>query len=133
MKSTDKSILRNPSSMKTKLALRFLRSMKKLMMNKNNNTTYSCRYRAIRAAAYASMASVVGPNKAWSRALIGKRRERKNRVVRRGRKLVLRELVPGGEGMDICRLLSETGDYIKCLIAQVQLMRKIVDNYSSRL
>ncbi|KAL9140753.1 hypothetical protein ABFS82_14G058100 [Erythranthe guttata] len=118
--------------MKTKLALRFLRSMKKLM-NKKNNTTYSCRYRAIRAAAYASMASVVGPNKAWSRALIGKRRERKNRVVRRGRKLVLRELVPGGKSMDICRLLNETGDYIKCLRAQVQVMREIVDNYSSRL
>ncbi|KAL7124583.1 hypothetical protein ABFS83_14G058500 [Erythranthe nasuta] len=132
MKSTDKSLLKNPSSMKTKLALRFLRSMKKLM-NKNNNTTYSRRYRAIRDAAYASMASVVGPNKAWSRALIGKRRERKNRVVRRGRKLVLRELVPGGESMDICRLLNETGDYIKCLRAQVQVMRKIVDNYSSRL
>ncbi|KAK6238803.1 hypothetical protein QUC31_004272 [Theobroma cacao] len=42
----------------------------------------------------------------------------------------LRELVPGGEAMDICNLLDETAHYIKCLTTQVQVMRKIVDFYS---
>ncbi|XP_022727979.1 transcription factor IBH1-like [Durio zibethinus] len=42
----------------------------------------------------------------------------------------LRELVPGGEAMDLCNLLDETAHYIKCLTTQVQLMRKIVDFYS---
>ncbi|XWS36625.1 hypothetical protein CRYUN_Cryun20dG0101000 [Craigia yunnanensis] len=39
----------------------------------------------------------------------------------------LRELVPGGEAMDLCNLLDETAHYIKCLTTQVQVMRKIVD------
>ncbi|XVF32067.1 hypothetical protein REPUB_Repub17cG0050000 [Reevesia pubescens] len=42
----------------------------------------------------------------------------------------LRELVPGGEAMDLCNLLDETEHYIKCLTTQVQVMRKIVDFYS---
>ncbi|KAG8489142.1 hypothetical protein CXB51_017186 [Gossypium anomalum] len=41
----------------------------------------------------------------------------------------LRELVPGGEAMDVCNLLGETAHYIKCLTTQVQVMRKIVDFY----
>ncbi|KAK5819457.1 transcription factor IBH1-like [Gossypium arboreum] len=41
----------------------------------------------------------------------------------------LRELVPGGEAMDVCNLLDETAHYIKCLTTQVQVMRKIVDFY----
>ncbi|XP_021907122.1 transcription factor IBH1 [Carica papaya] len=32
----------------------------------------------------------------------------------------LRKLVPGGEAMDLCRLLGETAHYIKCLNTQVQ-------------
>ncbi|XVF21283.1 hypothetical protein REPUB_Repub12eG0077000 [Reevesia pubescens] len=32
----------------------------------------------------------------------------------------LRELVPGGEAMDLCNLLDETAHYIKCLTTQVQ-------------
>ncbi|XP_022771558.1 transcription factor IBH1-like [Durio zibethinus] len=42
----------------------------------------------------------------------------------------LRELVPGGEAMDLCNLLDETAHYIKCLTTQVQVMKKIVDFYS---
>lgn len=43
----------------------------------------------------------------------------------------LRKLVPGGEAMDLCRLLGETAHYIKCLNTQVQVMRSIVDLYST--
>lgn len=39
----------------------------------------------------------------------------------------LRKLVPGGEAMDMCKLLDETADYIKCLATQVKLMRRIAD------
>ncbi|PIN08015.1 hypothetical protein CDL12_19413 [Handroanthus impetiginosus] len=117
------------------------------------------RYHAIRIAAYESMAFAVGMHKAWSRALLRKmitnhrhpmkKRQKaphhdgKNVVITRGNprnyggelgfgpENDLRKLVPGGKGMDICRLLNETGDYIKCLKAQVKVMRKIVD-FSSR-
>lgn len=39
----------------------------------------------------------------------------------------LRKLVPGGEAMDLCRLLDEAAHYIKCLNTQVQVMRCIAD------
>ncbi|KAE8726522.1 Detected protein of unknown function [Hibiscus syriacus] len=42
----------------------------------------------------------------------------------------LREIVPGGEAMDLCNLLDETAHYIKCLTTQVQVMKKIADFYS---
>ncbi|MBA0820568.1 hypothetical protein Gohar_021259 [Gossypium harknessii] len=42
----------------------------------------------------------------------------------------LRELVPGGESMDLCNLLDETAHYIKCLTTQVQVMKKIANLYS---
>ncbi|GMI66342.1 ILI1 binding bHLH 1 [Hibiscus trionum] len=42
----------------------------------------------------------------------------------------LRELVPGGESMDLCNLLDETAHYIKCLTTQVQVMRTIANLYS---
>ncbi|KAE8668753.1 Detected protein of unknown function [Hibiscus syriacus] len=42
----------------------------------------------------------------------------------------LRELVPGGEAMDLCNLLDETAHYIKCLTTQVQVMRTIANLYS---
>ncbi|KAJ4730343.1 transcription factor IBH1-like [Melia azedarach] len=43
----------------------------------------------------------------------------------------LRELVPGGEGMDLCSLLDETAHYLKCLIAQVQCFYKLKQESSS--
>ncbi|KAK4440965.1 hypothetical protein Salat_0431400 [Sesamum alatum] len=150
----------NPTSIKTRFALRFLRAINNL--NNNNNSTtpplnsHSAaadkrkRCRAIRAAAYASMASAVGPNKAWSRAVLRKIRNRMKETIKKstragtatvresnprnelsfGQENELRELVPGGEAMDFCRLLNETGHYIQCLRAQVQVMRKIL-HYSS--
>ncbi|KAL3616300.1 hypothetical protein CASFOL_039690 [Castilleja foliolosa] len=154
----NKNSLKNPSSIKAMFASRFLRAMKKL---KNNNASLSRsmpdkikRCHAIRAASYASMASVVGPNKAWSRALLRKiknsqlqrttlhlMKERKNahhhhsRNPRRrlglGPENDLRELIPGGKALDFGRLLNETSDYIQCLRAQVEVMRKIV-GYSSK-
>ncbi|GMI70871.1 ILI1 binding bHLH 1 [Hibiscus trionum] len=42
----------------------------------------------------------------------------------------LRELVPGGEAMDLCNLLDETAHYIKRLTTQVQVMRTIANLYS---
>lgn len=42
----------------------------------------------------------------------------------------LRQLVPGGETMNLCNLLDETAHYIKCLTTQVQVMKKIADFYS---
>ncbi|KAI3461806.1 hypothetical protein Pfo_018469 [Paulownia fortunei] len=154
---TNKNSPTNPSSIKTRLALRFLRAMKKL--NKNTPPSPSVankykRYQAIRAAAYASMASAVGPQKAWSRAILRKIRNRKlhrtllmkeRKTHHHARKGVivrgnprndlgfgqendLRELVPGGKALDFGRLLNETGHYIKCLRAQVEFMRKILGN-----
>ncbi|KAL0435231.1 UNVERIFIED_CONTAM: hypothetical protein Sradi_0231000 [Sesamum radiatum] len=149
----------NPSSIiRTRFAVRFLNAMRKL----NKKTPPSRRYHAIRAAACASMASAVGPRRAWSRAILRKIRARslhdylitnktKNHRLITRRKSTglprrnprdeeevgfrqeddLRGLVPGGEGMGFCRLLSETAHYIKCLRAQVQVMTNILDHYNS--
>lgn len=43
----------------------------------------------------------------------------------------LRELVPGGEAMEICKLLDETAHYIKCLSTQVKVMTAIAESYSA--
>ncbi|KZV40080.1 hypothetical protein F511_26532 [Dorcoceras hygrometricum] len=153
--------LRNPSSIRTRLAHRFVRALKKLSMDRPSSPVSVSdrykRYRMIRAAAYASMASSVGPRRAWARALLRKIRNRKTGNIsmkRRGvrtclvtkRTLLkprdhremgsqqensLRGLVPGGEEMDFCRLLNETGHYIKCLRAQVKVMKNIIDLYSN--
>ncbi|KAL7152047.1 hypothetical protein ABFS83_04G071600 [Erythranthe nasuta] len=67
-----------PSSIKTRFAIKFLRAMNKLNNNKNNKDNKNTmsekhkRYLAIRAAAHASMASAVGPRRAWSRAVLRK-------------------------------------------------------------
>ncbi|KAL0436686.1 UNVERIFIED_CONTAM: hypothetical protein Sradi_0376500 [Sesamum radiatum] len=144
----------NPTSIKTRFALRFLRAIDNLNNNNNispplNSADRRKRFRAIRTAAYASMASAVGPNKAWSRAMLRKIRNRTKEMIKPrtrrgavrgstnprnelglGQEKELRELVPGGEAMDFRRLLNETGHYIQCLRAQVQVMRKIL-HYSS--
>ncbi|KAL0459038.1 UNVERIFIED_CONTAM: hypothetical protein Slati_0531000 [Sesamum latifolium] len=149
----------NPSRsiIRTRFAVRFLNAMKKL----NKKTPPSRRYHTIRAAACASMASAVGPRRAWSRAILRKIRARTLRdyIINKSRnhRLItrrkstgllrgnprdqeevgfrqeddLRGLVPGGEGMGFCRLLSETAHYIKCLRAQVQVMTNILDHYNS--
>lgn len=103
-------------------------------------------YHKVKLAAYASMASAVGSKRAWSRALLLKIRNRgltralvKKRVDEEnpgeetgfGYTNELRKLVPGGEVMDFYNLLDETADYIKCLSSQVQVMRNILDLFSS--
>ncbi|XP_057780968.1 transcription factor IBH1-like [Salvia miltiorrhiza] len=148
MKSTSPQ---NPNPLKKKLASRFLKAMKKLSHKISSSPSPPStaerrrRHRAVRAAAYASMASAVGPRRAWSRALLRKLRSKATatsgrKTARRNprnigtRFLGLNELcdvVPGGKAMDSCSLLSETGHYIKCLRAQVQIMREILDSSSS--
>lgn len=149
MKTTSK----NPNNpLRKKLAARFLNALNHLTKNIPPSPSPSLaeksrRHHAIRAAAYASMASAVGPRKAWSRALLkkirnhkvmmihGKRRRRRNpRINGEGTRFGheglndLSEVVPGGEAMDSCKLLNETGHYIKCLRAQVQIMRQILES-----
>ncbi|XP_076891021.1 transcription factor IBH1-like [Bidens hawaiensis] len=48
-----------------------------------------------------------------------------------GQEVKLRKLVPGSATMDACGLLDETADYIKCLATQVEVMRTLVDFYST--
>ncbi|KAL8215112.1 hypothetical protein R6Q57_004561 [Mikania cordata] len=43
----------------------------------------------------------------------------------------LRKLVPGAETMDSWCLIGETADYIKCLAAQVEVMKTLVDLYTT--
>ncbi|XP_073300676.1 transcription factor IBH1-like [Primulina huaijiensis] len=162
MTSDHVSSLRNPSSIKTRFAHRFVLALKKLSIDRSPSSPVSMaerykRYRMVRTAAYASMASSVGPKRAWARALLRKIRNRKmcsNLMKRQGSRTdllkkrtvlkprnhremgseqenSLRELVPGGEGMEFYRLLNETGHYIKCLRAQVKVMKNIIDLYSN--
>ncbi|XP_059626277.1 transcription factor IBH1-like [Cornus florida] len=144
-----------PTSVKTRFTNRFLRALKRI--NEHQSSSCDLRdvfrkYRMIKVAADSSMASTVGSKKAWSRAMLWKirckarkrvpgRRSTKARVLRRrghvedkagekvgfGRVNELRKLVPGGETMDLERLLVETAHYVKCLDTQVQAMRDIVD------
>ncbi|XP_073054688.1 transcription factor IBH1-like [Primulina eburnea] len=161
MTSDHISSLRNPSSIKTRFARRFVLALKKLSMDRSSSPVSMAdrykRYRMVRAAAYASMASSVGPKRAWARALLRKIRNRRmgsnlmkrlrsrtdvlkkrtvlkprnHRVMGSEQENSLRELVPGGEGMEFYRLLNETGHYIKCLRAQVKVMKNIIDLYSN--
>lgn len=116
------------------------------------------RYRRIKVAADKSMAYSVRSRRTWSRAMIWKLRRSRSRrsavkastttsrraIMKKTKENMpkktgedefsvggdeLREVVPGGEAMDLCKLLDETAHYIKCLTTQVQVMRKIVDFY----
>lgn len=49
-----------------------------------------------------------------------------------GQELKLRKIVPGSETMDSCSLMTETADYIKCLVAQVEVMKSLVDLYYTK-
>lgn len=146
------------SLVESRFAYLFLKALKEL--NKNRPSSPSIRdtyrrYNLIRVSAYGLMASAVRPRRAWSRATLWKirnrtflralmKRSRTRSLTRRvpargnpkkglGCKLVkdLRKLVPGGEEMKFCRLLNETAHYIKCLQAQVQIMRNIIDHSST--
>ncbi|URE35699.1 hypothetical protein MUK42_26296 [Musa troglodytarum] len=136
---------RNLHPSKRLMAARFLRCLSRIQQTASSSSVAS-RSRRIRRAAYASMAYSAGHRRAWSRALLRKLRCRRARpvflpgrpriarprvVVEIDRAEVLRELVPGGAGMDYCRLLGETADYIRCLTTQVRLMQTVMDSISS--
>jgi len=111
------------------------------------------RYLKVKLAADVSMASAVGPRRAWSRAMLAKIRHgvragstssltMRKRKIYHGKKStkevgiagnakMLRKLVPGGEAMDTCSLLDETFHYIKCLSTQVKVMTRIADQICS--
>ncbi|XP_064977374.1 transcription factor IBH1-like [Musa acuminata AAA Group] len=114
------------------MAAHFLRCLSRIQQTASD-TSVASRSRRIRRAAYASMAYSAGHRRAWSRALLRKLRCRRARpvilprrpriarpqvVIEIDRAEVLRKLVPGGTGMDYCRLLEETADYIRCLTTQ---------------
>ncbi|KAK8517911.1 hypothetical protein V6N13_128070 [Hibiscus sabdariffa] len=155
----------NPSSLRSRFATRFLRSLSKINAKKptassSSPTEIFRRYRRIKVAADKSMAYSVRSRRTWSRAMLWKLRTRpccrrsvktstivrktrhekqnKNTTTTTGEDGVvfgveadeLRELVPGGEAMDLYNLLDETAHYIKCLTTQVQVMKKIADFYS---
>nr|XP_043637109.1 transcription factor IBH1 [Erigeron canadensis] len=166
----------NPTNthLKIQLAYQFLHNLNNLNTKRSNfdNTQLKINKRShrVKIAAYASMASVVGTRRAWSRTILWRIRTRgtltrnkkrvdhktsrvrvHNRVHKRrnpnclnpkreyvvdpfgnsGQEVKLRKLVPGSEKMDACCLLDETADYIKCLATQVEVMRTLVDFYST--
>ncbi|KAF7837088.1 transcription factor IBH1 [Senna tora] len=43
----------------------------------------------------------------------------------------LRKVVAGGKGMDICSLLEETADFVRCLHTQLSLMQPIAHHFSN--
>ncbi|XP_047313412.1 transcription factor IBH1-like [Impatiens glandulifera] len=154
------------SSIRTRFSIRFIRALKRISTKGNelsSNTIMITRRKQqmIKRAAYVSMASAVGPRRAWVRALKWKLKPSRTRFIsrpawlmsrRRRRRMmkrigsvgggerekkvacrseeeeVLRRLVPGGEGMDIYKLLGETAHYIKCLSTQVEVMTTITDH-----
>ncbi|KAG0494992.1 hypothetical protein HPP92_005986 [Vanilla planifolia] len=126
----------NPNRRKPMQAFHFLRLLSRLRL-RPSPCSIRKRCRAIRRAAYASMARSTGTRRAWSRAVLCRLRRRVSpgsdlrRAVEIGSssksRLGLRRLVPGGEGMDLCSLLEETVDYMACLRAQVELMKAVAD------
>ncbi|XP_042380586.1 transcription factor IBH1-like [Zingiber officinale] len=132
-----------PHPSKSSVAIRFLRVLS--LVRHTASSSPSSRACRIRRAACSCMAYSAGPRRAWSRALLRKlvRRRRKPprrdlprpaAIIRRRRpvggdrlEVALRRVVPGGAGMEYCRLLEEAADYVKCLVMQVRLMQSIVD------
>lgn len=132
----------NPNAIKARFAKKFVEAMRRV--NKSRGSRRD-RYKRYRVAACASMASAVGPQRAWSRAVLRKMMKRRGEVITTKRKRTnprqltlglgqeedLRGIVPGGKGMGYCSLLTETAHYIKCLQAQVQVMTDILHRSSS--
>ncbi|XP_030935687.1 transcription factor IBH1-like [Quercus lobata] len=145
-------------TIKSRFTRRFLRAF--LKINRQRTRTPSSpmeicqRYLKVKLAADVSMASAVGPRRAWSRAMLAKIRHgvragstssltMRKRKIYHGKKStkevgiagnakMLRKLVPGGgEAMDTCSLLDETFHYIKCLSTQVKVMTRIADQICS--
>ncbi|KAK9281181.1 hypothetical protein L1049_004076 [Liquidambar formosana] len=148
----------NPTSIRSKFTKTFLRALTRINNRRppiSPSREIYQRYRRVKIAADASMASAVGSRRTWSRAILWKirnqrryralvsrristhamtkrdPRENYGREVGHGSADELRRIVPGGEAMDFCSLLGETAHYIKCLNTQVQVMRSIADLYST--
>ena len=141
---TTNRVFFNPSSRKSRIARRFLRSLQRIRQRRPGqlpSDEVRRRSRRIKLAAYSSMAFAVGNRRAWSRAIIFRLQSRRHGRMRRclGAKKKpsgevsqasrLRDLVPGGKAMDFCNLLEETAHYIKCLNTQVEIMKSIADIY----
>ncbi|XP_040999564.1 transcription factor IBH1-like [Juglans microcarpa x Juglans regia] len=154
-----KGATRNSNSRRIKFARRFVSALLH-MRNQNPRPgslsiegSVRTRSQRIKIAAYLSMAQAVGSRRAWSRAVLSKLGSRARRHMRRmgrsslgslkkkrvirsyspgelGQAKKLRQLVPGGETMDICSLLEETAHYITCLATQVKVMQTLADNFS---
>ncbi|EFH56280.1 transcription factor [Arabidopsis lyrata subsp. lyrata] len=156
MASADK-LINTDVPEKDVFALHFLRSLSNLRtQNPLNSPDKSIdRVRKIKKAAYVSMARAAGGNsRLWSRALLRRAAKDDNKSVRfsrRKRKISskrrrsnqrapvveeaaerLRNLVPGGGGMETSKLMEETAHYIKCLSMQVKVMQCLVDGLSQK-
>lgn len=128
------------SNIRTRFAYRFVRTLKQVntrYMSSSNNSR-ARRSVEIKNAANMCMAATVGSKRAWSRAVLSKIRRRRRRRPRRNINYCgeseteeLREIVPGGEGLDTRSLLDETAHYINCLTTQVEVMKHILHLYSS--
>lgn len=160
MASADK-LINTDVPEKDVFALHFLQSLSNLRtQNPLNSPDKSIdRVRKIKKAAYVSMARAAGGNsRLWSRALLRRAAKDDNKSVRfsrRKRKVTwkisskrrrsnqrapvveeaaerLRNLVPGGGGMETSKLMEETAHYIKCLSMQVKVMQCLVDGLSQK-
>ncbi|XP_074335953.1 transcription factor IBH1-like [Apium graveolens] len=142
---------KNQHSIKTRFTYRFLRALKQVNTRyttaRSSSSSSARRSLEIKQAANMCMAATVGSKRAWSRAMLSKIRRRRQMVRSRRLKIgnprrrinsycgeseteELREIVPGGEGLDTKSLLDETAHYIKCLSTQVEVMKDILHLYS---
>ncbi|KAF8048511.1 hypothetical protein N665_2488s0002 [Sinapis alba] len=134
-------------------ALHFLQTLSNLRVQNpfSSPDKTTDRVKKIKKAAYVSMARAAGgTNRLWSRTLLHRASKRNKKIVRfpRRKKRVtwlrrnqrdpveeaagerLRNLVPGGRGMETSELMEETAHYIKCLSMQVKVMQCLVDGLS---
>ncbi|KAG7644110.1 Helix-loop-helix DNA-binding domain superfamily [Arabidopsis suecica] len=155
MASADK-LINTDVPEKDVFAFHFLQSLSNLRKQNPFDTPDQKNYRVrkIKKAAYVSMARAAGgSSRLWSRALLRRAAKDDNKIVRfsrRKRKVTwkisskrrrsnqrapvveeaaerLRNLVPGGGGMETSKLMEETAHYIKCLSMQVKVMQCLVD------
>ncbi|CAF2094031.1 hypothetical protein BRARA_E00333 [Brassica rapa] len=157
MASADKPINTDVPE-KDVFTLHFLQSLSNLRRQNTFNSPEKTndRVKKIKKAAYVSMARAAGgTNRLWSRALLRRAAKENSKVVRfpRRKKRVtclrrrrsnrrdpveeeeaerLRNLVPGGGGMETSKLMEETAHYIKCLSMQVKVMQCLVDGLAPK-
>ncbi|KAI3678649.1 hypothetical protein L6452_37950 [Arctium lappa] len=87
-----------PTSLKIQLAYRFHQALNNLNNGTNtnfDNTRIEKRSRRVKIAAYASMASVAGSRRAWSRAILSKIRNRARNYKKKVVFVVDRKIITG--------------------------------------